>query len=401
VIVADVLNQLQNYETHFGLRQRRRRPADQKTFDMSVAALICDLLHRELTLPGGKLAVSLSNQVLGRAGRYGCPVLSKTLPELLKRMATPEMDWLQIEKGKQGYFGEGRLTTIHATPRLLRRMAEHAITLEDFKRAKGEEVIILKRSKDEAEGVGDYVDYRDTPQTRAYRSEVNRIHDWLEQADIDFDDSAAADKVVDPSDRLVRRYFNNGSFEQGGRLFGGFWQNLKKQERLDGILIDGEAVATLDFGQMALRILYGMVRAPAPEGDAYRIPGLEGHRKGVKKLFNAALFATEPFSRAPRGTRELLPERTSVDLMMERIKERHTPIAHLLFTGVGFQVMYQESEILVDALLTLTDGGVVALPIHDALAVPASKVSLVKDTMLSVFADHMRRVMPGDDWRKI
>jgi hypothetical protein len=74
--------------------------------------------------------------------------------------------------------------------------------------------------------------------------------------------------------------------------------------------------------------------------------------------------------------------------MAGRIKERHAPIAHLLFTGIGFQVMYRESEILIDALLALIDRGVVALPIHDALAVPASKVPMVKDTMLSVFKDH-------------
>jgi hypothetical protein len=76
-----------------------------------------------------------------------------------------------------------------------------------------------------------------------------------------------------------------------------------------------------------------------------------------------------------------------VGMMVERIKAHHRPIAHLLFTGVGFKQMYQESEILIDALLALIDQGVVALPIHDALVVPSSNVSIARKVMLDVFKD--------------
>ncbi len=70
--------------------------------------------------------------------------------------------------------------------------------------------------------------------------------------------SRSADKIVDSNDRRLRRIFNNGSFEEGRRLFGGFWQPLKKTERAEGLIIEDEAVASLDFGQMTPRILYGM-----------------------------------------------------------------------------------------------------------------------------------------------
>ena len=32
----------------------------------------------------------------------------------------------------------------------------------------------------------------------------------------------------DLDSRLLKRYFTRGSFKSGGRLFGGFWQQLKK-----------------------------------------------------------------------------------------------------------------------------------------------------------------------------
>jgi len=63
------------------------------------------------------------------------------------------------------------------------------------------------------------------------------------------------------------------------------------------------------------------------------------------------------------------------------------PIAHLLFTGVGFKEMYRKSEILIDVLLALIDQGVVALPIHDALVVPSGKASVARKVMLDVFME--------------
>jgi hypothetical protein len=386
-IVEDVQRQLENYERHFALRKRRRRAADQRIFDDSVAAVVCNLIHRELVVPDGKLAISLSNQLLGRAGRYGSPVMSKVLPDLLERMATPDMAWLSLSKGQRGYFGTGRVTTIQAAPRLVSRLSDSGVQFEDLKRVNGDEVIVLKRSKDDAGDGSDYLDYADTLRTKAFRQEVQRINEWLEQADIDFDGMAALEKNIDPSDRRLRRYFNNGSFDQGGRLFGGFWQGLKKQERHEGIWIGGERVVTLDYAQMAPRILYGMVGKQPPESDCYRIPGLEFHRDGVKKLFAAAMFS-DSLSRAPQGTRKLLPGGMSVGHMVDLIKTHHQPIADLLFTGIGFQEMYRESEILIDALIALIEQNVVALPIHDALVVSSGKLTLARDTMLSIFKEH-------------
>ena len=47
-LVGDVINQVQHYETHRKLRQRKRKVADQVTFEAAVGALVCDLVHRRL-----------------------------------------------------------------------------------------------------------------------------------------------------------------------------------------------------------------------------------------------------------------------------------------------------------------------------------------------------------------
>ena len=54
---------------------------------------------------------------------------------------------------------------------------------------------------------------------------MRKINEWLTSADIHVLPEFAALHKLDDSNRILRRHFNNNSFELGGRLFGGFWQN--------------------------------------------------------------------------------------------------------------------------------------------------------------------------------
>lgn len=386
-IVADVLKQLQNYERHKGLRQRQRKPTDQRTFEATVAALVCDLMHRFITKPTGWVSVSLSNQDLGRASRYRAAAMNKTLPTIIKRLAKPEMAFIDMEIGYQGYFGPARRTVIKAGPRLLTRLHDHGIGLDDLTQSTGQEVIILKQARGDYWDEGGLVEYDDTDQTQQYRDEVQTINAWLAPADIQFDPMDDG-LVVDDTDRLLRRYFSRGSFESGGRLFGGFWQPMPKWQRHKGLLIDGEEVTTLDYGQMAPRILYGMAAVPAPTADAYLLPGLEGYRQGVKKVMNALLFADKPLTRFPADTKELFPPEMSFAQVVEALRQAHAPISPLFGSGVGHQVQFVESEILVDVLLALKAEGVIGLPVHDAVIVARSSIPKVTMIMLEVFKAH-------------
>jgi hypothetical protein len=383
-IVADVLGQVQCFERRKGLRQRQRKSADQATFEAAVTALVCDLMHRFITKPTGWVSVSLSNQDLGRASRYRATAMNKTLPAIIKRLAAPEMAFIEMEIGHQGYFGPARRTVIKAGPRLQTRLHDQHISLDDLTQSMGQEVLILKDSKADYWDEGGLIEYADTDQTRQYRAEVQTINAWLAEADIQFD----GDPVVDDTDRLLRRYFSRGSFQSGGRLFGGFWQFLPKWQRHKGLLIDGEGVATLDFGQMAPRILCGLAGVPAPTTDSYLLPGLEAHRKGVKKVMNALLFADKPLTRFPANTKTLFPSRMSFAQVVEGIRQAHAPISHLFGTGIGHQVQFVESEILVDVLLALKAEGITGLPVHDAVIVARSSIFQVTRIMLEVFKTH-------------
>ena len=61
---------IETYESHYKLRVRARKPANQKVFEDTVEAVICEMMYAHLTLDDRGSAISLSNQDLGRRSRY-------------------------------------------------------------------------------------------------------------------------------------------------------------------------------------------------------------------------------------------------------------------------------------------------------------------------------------------
>jgi len=214
------------------------------------------------------------------------------------------------------------------------------------------------------------------------RSQMVEINDWLEQADIEISDPELA-SCTQVSDRSLRRVFTRGSFETGGRLFGGFWQKMKKEDRYT-ILIDQEETVGLDFGQVSVRIAYGLSRTAPPEGDLYQIGDYhEVYREGIKKLLNSLLSSEKPLKRKPRGTADLLPPRP-IEALIADISARHTAIAPLFFTAVCHKIQFIESSIMVATLLRLKQEGIVGLPIHDGLVVPYRHEDKAREVMEAI-----------------
>ena len=245
----------------------------------------------------------------------------------------------------------------------------------------------LKASKEDHFDKGKWLQYADTPQTKSFRDELGRINDWLQAADIEFLPVDGMEKTVDVNDRKLHRTFNNSSFEQGGRLFGGFWQNLSKRQRRDGILLNGMYAVTLDYGQMGPRMVYGLAGVQPHFEDAYKVSGLENCCAGVKKLFNAMLQSSKTLGRFPEGTREQFPRKYNVTEVAEMIQAFHSPIGEYFYRGYGMHQQYHESQVLSAVLMRLMDEDIVALPIHDAVIVPAVHEKDAKEIMLQVFKE--------------
>ncbi len=120
-------------------------------------------------------------------------------------------------------IGAGRTTRIWPTP-LLTALFEQvkARGLTTIGHAPGTEVIILRDPK------GNAAEYDDTAETTQMRASLNAYNALLAKAFIDIPDlelpkidlADGRSLTIKQRDQLVRRVFNRGSWDKGGRFFG-------------------------------------------------------------------------------------------------------------------------------------------------------------------------------------
>ena len=241
----------------------RKRAFSKKNLDtfyrVMIAVLSNLIVHYLRSSPGNGVPVPLSHKQLGKEGdRYNPLSFPRSFPLMLRALRT--LGFAEVTLGKySGFPGLSKRTTMRAGPKLVALIEEHKVTLEDFSGHYDEEVIILSRPKRGYGDEGERIDYKDTATTHRLRKELRAINEWLDQANITFD-AAAFDKLVNVQVRRLRRQFTLGRFDRGGRLFGGFWVNLPKSVRPQGIRIDGGEVAGLDYSALNPRLAYYLGR---------------------------------------------------------------------------------------------------------------------------------------------
>ena len=391
-LVIEVIEKFIQVEVSKESRIRKRKPVDYKRFLKAIEAIIYDLIHIHLSDQMSGIAISRSNRVLSRNSRYKNEVLNKTIPYLLDVLELPELQMLEQVVGCINYFypkKNGNLrTVVKAGKHLVHLIQKYHVELEDLGLSDGEETIVLKREKKDLWDHGGTLEYEDNDLTNLYRDEMRTINQWIKKADRNYmEPFNGKDKHnYDLDCRLIKRYFTRGSFKSGGRLFGGFWQQMKKVHR-ENLLIDGKNIVVLDYSQMTPKILYGYCGSVPEMEDCYHIKGYEYCRKGIKKVFNAMTFSDEPMTRFPKGINSLFPVKTRFKEVADAIENEHSRIAHMFYKGFGHYLQFLESKILVEVLLKLIENNITALPIHDAVLVSEIHVHKSKQVMEQVFMD--------------
>ncbi|WP_085890256.1 hypothetical protein, partial [Pseudooceanicola marinus] len=346
--VDEVAALLEAHEEEAGLRKRKRRPNDKRTFERMLTALASDLAINALCDEATGLHLSRSNRHLGRVSRYGNAATSKTLRQLLDLMADPRVALIEQKLGYRAKKGQSKRTVVVPSVRLQQLVQLYELTPADFGERPRPEPIELKSCPVSRKKRGQLIDYPETAITMGLRSQVREINVFLSMASLDFTGSAA----VDVNKRQLRRVFTRESFESGGRLFGGFWQLMSKRDRLSHLKINGEDVIELDYGQVMPRLVYALAGQVPGMDDLYAIPGFEEYRPGIKKVASSMLFVEAPKSRFPVDTRHLFPKAVKIGDVTDAIMAAHPDIAGYFFTGIGHRCQFLESEILVEVLLT-------------------------------------------------
>ncbi|MCP2080835.1 UNVERIFIED_ORG: hypothetical protein J2W74_002021 [Methylorubrum zatmanii] len=359
-------------------RQRNLKLRDQKHRDDIVRAVLANLAYAlAARYEPPTVYVSLRAAKQKSSPRYDRDGF-RGLPRVLDLLA--QYNLLHLERSSK----KGVASSISPSTQFMEGPRGRVLAkLQEFAELPGRETIYLSRVDRDYAGASEtreLIDYRETPETTRYRAEMERINGSLSPGDFRLEDPSG--QPLPTGLPYLRRHFSlppdapegTERFDLGGRLFG-WWQNLPKAQR-SGIRIKGEAVADLDFANMALRLAYLEAGHLPPEGDLYAaIPGLSEPRwrPGVKKAALAMLFRGSPLTRIPRGTRSELPPDLSGPQLRGAILAGHPALAGIFETGIGLRLMFIESQILVAALLTLADKRIPAIPMHDGIMVAQSK----------------------------
>ncbi|WP_127075808.1 hypothetical protein [Rhodomicrobium lacus] len=335
--------------------------------------------------------------------------MGKTLSPLINAFDAIDMLYVHAPTVRRG-----EASSIEPTAWFARKVEEFGVTLGDFGRDVAEELVHLTRNtRTSSESkIREPIEYEDDALTTLHRENLLSLNLFLKKADIDFLDDGGEPRV-DPFDRTLRRRFvilkdQEPRFDQGGRLYGGFWQNLKSARRRQ-VRIDGEPVAVLDYRSMFTRLAYCELGATPPDGDLYAIPGAEGYRSGIKLAMNCFLFdggprlswpaelgvgvgsdqeaIDDPEGRAA-GFEARLPAGWTVGRTKQAILTVHPVLKAAWGKKLGYRLMFIESEIMIAILQALVQENIPALGLHDGLLVAMSR----QDRAQEVMREQARRI---------
>jgi len=385
-------------------RSRARREDDQSKFKYAVGFILGKLWRNALSLPPRESSINLRSGYYSELPRYRDENLTY---RQVKAAFEGLVNCRMIEVTTSGSFnknkGSGKLTRFIATDQLLERFEN----LEDHPAFQlsselHTEKIILRNNIDR-NNVD--IDYTDTVKTNRFRSNLKKINEcflkhWADLRIQDTDVNKLAERIdrdndkepVDLSRRALTRIFANGSFEEGGRFYRGWWQNVPSEYR-KFITIDEGVTTEYDFSQLSPHMLYFAYNHKLGEEDAYdRV--LDGeHRDIVKQAFNAMVQSQSPLNQKPRKINMDGMEMDWKELR-QRILDAHKPIQHLFFTGIGNQLQFKDSCIAENVMLQFAEKNQVALPIHDSFIMREGFAGDLEEAMRRAFYDEFQSDIP-------
>lgn len=372
-------------------RMRRRRSSVECQREQAIAIIVANLAHAVLVPPDtGRLGIVLG-KVTQKPSRYRSPASGRLRTLLIDQLE--ELGLLSVQRSRR----RAEASSIAPTGEFCTLMMRRSITDCCIGRLAREETVVVKTKPNREQPTKTLlIDYPDTAETIAMRKRIEALNEFISEADITF--LADGLGTVDVHDRVMRRKFRCSSeggvrLDENGRLFGGFWQRLKR-ERRSNLRINGERCAEVDYSSMFARLAYANVMVEPPPGDLYAIPGLEPYRPAVKLLINAMFFDEHRRRSWPHEGGIEIPPEWSVGKARRAILERHPALDCCFGVGLGHTFMFKESEIILTVLDELREMNVVALNLHDGVIVAHSDVDIVRATMTSVSERLTGRALP-------
>ena len=324
------------------------------------------------------------------------------------------------DKGLVGYkrgveaqegYGSGFVSRIWAEPKLI-SMFERSALHEFMVYSHHDREMLILRDEDKND-----IDYLETEETESQRLVLQQYNDILERTFIDLGTAESSRLEIEKNKgsknpdkphyvhithkgKFTRRVFNNSSWDEGGRFYGGFWQRIGQDYR-EQILINNEETVELDFSSLHPVLAYvqaGVDYWKEHDIGPYditvnKIEDAKVSREVIKKLFLLALNAKDQttlfkafrseFDYSLLGGLEYSFTDDALGAILDSIKARHSKIAHQIATGAGTVLMNLDSRIVEFVIQRFLNNNSVVLSIHDSFIVLARH----RDRLLEAMKD--------------
>ena len=315
-----------------------------------------------------------------------------------------------LKEGWQDPDGKSYLTRIWAAEPLIQMFMDAAFGYFDIGYSENKATVIL-RNEDKKN-----IEYEDTLETRRMHDLLVRYNRLLERTFIDIPsldqprielgDKANRRRNSKPvfvnithHGKFVRRIFNNSTFDDGGRFYGGWWQRIDGSYRKD-IRINNLSTVEIDYSSLHVILAYAMVRHDywdATSDDPYQLPvrGVNNpdHCRAIAKLLFLLGFNASDKQALFKAFRNELdytayPYSFSDDVLSELltgIKDRHPKISHLICSGAGLRLMNLDAQMCEYVIETFVERDTPILTVHDSFIVPFGKERQLDRVMKEAF----------------
>ena len=368
--------------------------------------LLLDLYVAWSTDPTMMVMFSRDNNAYRSKSRYNEIHIGKKIVDIVDALVSQNV--IQQQKGfndrRNGIGFQSRLWPSEGLKQRFEKAKFSRFHISDH--AQRETVVLRDKDKN---AIDDYVENETTISTRSLLSDYNTLlaNTHFEIYDLDTpvlnigQGTKGMRLPINQTDKFVRRIFNNGRWDKGGRFYGGWWQRCPKEYR-KRIVFDDIATAELDFSGLHIVLLYAKENInywTEVNGDPYLIPSIDGIddtidlRAAAKLLLLTALNAdtpTEAFGafrqQSANGSAEKRLKDKQLSTILDVLKHKHEPISHKLASGAGIDLMYLDSEITKIIIERFTRHyKCPILTIHDSYIVPFGYDRILYDEMQNAF----------------
>ena len=219
---------------------------------------------------------------------------------------------------------------------------------------------------------------------------------WLARRNADADRKGAPYRLPETFKTEVYRVFNNGEqgnpqFDQGGRMFGGWWMHISEELR-EAITINGQPTVELDYGNCHPRMLYAE-RGLDCDGDLYALREVAADfRPLIKWAMQVLINGKRRPSEKDLPDHLGLPPGFKLGEIVALLEARHQPIADAFRTGAGLRLMRMESDIALEIVTTAMAEGWVALSVHDSFITTIDRRDRLEELMLNAYFSRFGRM---------